>query len=139
MCLGVRPKTSGIGIFTYCCTWPPPACLPQASCWAGLAACTDCTDPSHSLPGTLPLPRLQGHRPGSYVRLRFNGVPCELVSNFDPRFPILVGGLAQGEESLGFMQMRLKRHRWFPKILKNRDPLIFSGRRGGEDKGEDWR
>lgn len=34
---------------------------------------------------------LQGHRPGAYVRLRFSGVPCELVTNFDPRFPILVG------------------------------------------------
>ena len=41
-----------------------------------------------------------------------------------------VGGLQQGEEALGFMQLRLKRHRWFPKILKNRDPIIFSGERG---------
>ena len=33
---------------------------------------------------------MEGHRPGAYVRLRFTGVPCELVTNFDPRFPILV-------------------------------------------------
>lgn len=43
--------------------------------------------------------------------------------------PVQVGGLQQGEEALGFMQLRLKRHRWFPKILKNRDPLVFSGGR----------
>ena len=35
---------------------------------------------------------MEGHRPGAYVRLRFTGVPCELVTNFDPRFPILVSG-----------------------------------------------
>lgn len=29
------------------------------------------------------------------MRLRFSGLPCELAENFDPRFPILVGGLAQ--------------------------------------------
>lgn len=69
---------------------------------------------------------MEGHRPGAYVRLRFTGIPCELMENFDPRQPILIGGLGRGEETPGYMQLRLKRHRWFPKILKNRDPLIFS-------------
>ena len=41
-------------------------------------------------PHLLHFPSVQGHRPGAYVRLRFTGVPCELVTNFDPRFPILV-------------------------------------------------
>ena len=55
---------------------------------------------------------MEGHRPGAYVRLLLRGVPCELARHFDPRQPVLVGGLAQGEEALGFMQLRLKRHRW---------------------------
>ena len=69
---------------------------------------------------------MEGHRPGVYCRLLFTGIPCELLENFDPRQPILVGGLGRGEEIMGTMQLRLKRHRWFPKVLKNRDPLIFS-------------
>lgn len=36
-----------------------------------------------------------------------------------------MGGIASGEEGQGFMQLRIKRHRWFPKVLKNRDPLVF--------------
>lgn len=61
--------------------------------------------------------------------LRFQcaaGVPCELVTHHDPRRPLLIGGLGQGEEKLGMMRLRFKRHRWFPKLLKCRDPLIFS-------------
>jgi ribosome biogenesis protein BMS1 len=54
------------------------------------------------------------------------GMPCELLHNFDPHQPILVGGVAPSEEGTGFMQLRFKRHRWFPKIMKTRDPLIFS-------------
>ena len=53
-------------------------------------------------------------------------MPCELVRNFSPSQPLLVGGLSPVEEGRGYMQLRLKRHRWFPKTLKTRDPLTFS-------------
>ena len=33
---------------------------------------------------------MEGHRPGSYVRMVFHGLPCELVEHFDPKTPILV-------------------------------------------------
>ncbi|GIL90192.1 hypothetical protein Vretimale_16386 [Volvox reticuliferus] len=69
---------------------------------------------------------MEGHRPGAYVRIRFSGLPCELVTHHDPRRPLLIGGLGQGEEKLGMMRLRFKRHRWFPKLLKCRDPLVFS-------------
>ncbi|KAL3145804.1 hypothetical protein ABBQ38_015181 [Trebouxia sp. C0009 RCD-2024] len=69
---------------------------------------------------------MEGFRPGTYLRLRFTGVPCELMQHFDPAQPLLVGGVSAAEEGLGFMQLRIKRHRWFPKILKTRDPLVFS-------------
>ena len=54
------------------------------------------------------------------------GMPCELSEHWDPAQPLLVGGLAPAEEGRGFMQLRLKRHRWFARVLKNRDPLTFS-------------
>ena len=69
---------------------------------------------------------MEGHRPGTYLRLKFTGVPCELMQHFDPSQPLLLGGVSASEEGVGFMQLRFKRHRWFPKILKTRDPLVFS-------------
>ncbi len=67
-----------------------------------------------------------GYTPGSYVRIELSKVAYELVENFDPNFPLLVGGLLASEESFGFIQVRIKRHRWHQKILKTNDPLIFS-------------
>ncbi len=54
------------------------------------------------------------------------GMPCELVQHFSPALPLLVGGVLPAEEGSGHLQLRLKRHRWFPRILKTRDPLVFS-------------
>ena len=54
------------------------------------------------------------------------GMPCELVQHFNPASPLLVGGVLPAEEATGHLQLRLKRHRWFPRILKTRDPLVFS-------------
>lgn len=69
---------------------------------------------------------VEGYRPGSYVRIELNKVPYEMVEYFDPSFPLLVGGLLASEEAFGFVQVRIKRHRWHHKILKTNDPLIFS-------------
>lgn len=49
-----------------------------------------------------------------------------MIDCFDRSRPILVGGLGPGEDRQGCMRLRLKKHRWFPKILKTKDPLIFS-------------
>jgi ribosome biogenesis protein BMS1 len=69
---------------------------------------------------------VEGYRPGSYVRLLIKNMPCEFVENFDPKYPVLVGGLLTSEDQFGWVQVRIKRHRWHPKILKTNDPLIFS-------------
>ncbi|TFK62239.1 DUF663-domain-containing protein [Pluteus cervinus] len=69
---------------------------------------------------------VEGFRPGSYVRIELESVPCELIEHFDPHYPLVLGGLLPAEERFGFLQVRLKRHRWFTKTLKTNDPLIFS-------------
>jgi ribosome biogenesis protein BMS1 len=70
--------------------------------------------------------KIEGFAPGTYVRIEITDFPPEFGDNVDFHRPIIVGGLLPEETKMGFLSMRVKKHRWFPKILKNKDPLIFS-------------
>ncbi|RAR01388.1 DUF663-domain-containing protein [Stemphylium lycopersici] len=70
--------------------------------------------------------RVEGLKAGTYARIVLENVPCEFSTHFNPRFPVLIGGLTPTEERFGYVQIRIKRHRWHKKILKTNDPLIFS-------------
>lgn len=70
--------------------------------------------------------QIEGFRPGMYVRIEFENVPAEFVVNFDPTYPLLIGALNMGEENIGYVNVRLKKHRWYKKILKTNDPLLIS-------------
>ncbi len=69
---------------------------------------------------------VEGLRAGQYAKMVIEGVPSEFVERFSPKMPILVGGINATEDRFGFVQVRIKRHRWHKKILKTNDPLIFS-------------
>lgn len=70
--------------------------------------------------------RAEGYKAGTYARIVLENVPYEFVSKFNPRFPVIVGGLSPTEDRFGYVRIRIKRHRWHKKILKTNDPLIFS-------------
>lgn len=87
---------------------------------------------------------VEGYRAGKYAKLVIEGVPAEFVNRFQARLPIVVGGLSATEDRFGFVQVRIKKHRWHKKIrkfsrtrpntemmltisiVKTGDPLIFS-------------
>jgi len=67
-----------------------------------------------------------GHGAGTYVRIELDGVPAEFVTRFRPHLPILIGGLLPKEDGLALLRVRIKKHRWHPRVLKTNDPLVFS-------------
>eukprot|EP00818_Percolomonas_sp_WS_P008861 CAMPEP_0117436418 /NCGR_PEP_ID=MMETSP0759-20121206/996_1 /TAXON_ID=63605 /ORGANISM="Percolomonas cosmopolitus, Strain WS" /LENGTH=1161 /DNA_ID=CAMNT_0005228015 /DNA_START=84 /DNA_END=3569 /DNA_ORIENTATION=+ len=70
--------------------------------------------------------RVEGISPGTYVRIEIKEIPSEFVDHLTVSEPIILGGLKPEEMQQGMIKLKIKRHRWFPKTLKNKDPLIFS-------------
>ncbi|CAH0720255.1 unnamed protein product, partial [Brenthis ino] len=69
---------------------------------------------------------VEGYRPGLYVRMLFKNMSSEFVTNFDSSYPLLIGALNMAEQNIGFVSCKVKKHRWYKKILKTNDPLIIS-------------
>lgn len=70
--------------------------------------------------------RHEGYRQGLYCRVKIDGLPASFLSSFDPNMPLVIGGLTPQETTSGLIRCRVKKHRWHKKILKCKDPLIFS-------------
>ncbi|KAJ2800973.1 Glycoside hydrolase 2 (Mannanase, beta-galactosidase) [Coemansia furcata] len=62
---------------------------------------------------------------GEYVKVVIEDMPYEFMQGFNPALPVVVGGISN-EEGLSLINLRIKRHRWYPKILKTGDPIVIS-------------
>ncbi|KAJ2006069.1 Glycoside hydrolase 2 (Mannanase, beta-galactosidase), partial [Coemansia thaxteri] len=62
---------------------------------------------------------------GEYVKVVIEDMPFEFMQGFNPALPVVVGGISN-EEGLSLINLRIKRHRWYPKILKTGDPIVIS-------------
>ena len=49
--------------------------------------------------------QFEGYRPGVYVRVQINNMPCEFVENFDCTYPVILGALLASEHNIGYVQV----------------------------------
>ena len=62
---------------------------------------------------------------GTYVRIELS-LDKGISRKLEPDFPIVLCSLKQQELSFAFVRVKIKKHRWYPHILKSRDPVTFS-------------
>ena len=62
---------------------------------------------------------------GQYVKIVLTGIPSTFRTKIS-KTPVLIGGLPNLETGTGIVQVRIKKHRWFERILKSKDALIIS-------------
>lgn len=43
----------------------------------------------------------------SFLYFQLSGMPCEFVTNFDAKYPVILGGLLSSEDKMGFLQVRM--------------------------------
>mmetsp|Transcript_5025 Transcript_5025/g.4595 ORF Transcript_5025/g.4595 Transcript_5025/m.4595 type:complete len:140 (+) Transcript_5025:1523-1942(+) len=62
---------------------------------------------------------------GSFLRIEVR-IEKQYSRQLSPDYPIVLCALRQQESNFAFMRVKIKKHRWYPHILKNQDPLLFS-------------
>ena len=75
------------------------------------------------------------HRKGKYIRIDIF-IETKLTKGLSSEFPIILTTFDGQDNMLSCQKVKILKHRWFPKILKSKDPLIVSVgfvKKGGED------
>lgn len=65
-----------------------------------------------------------GGYPGEYVKIIIKNISNEFIKNIRPKKPILIGFVESTKNV--FITAKIIRQRFFPRILKTKEPLIFS-------------
>ena len=50
----------------------------------------------------------------------------EISRKLEPEYPVVLCSLKHQESGLAFVRVKIKKHRWYPHVLKNKDPVTFS-------------
>ncbi|KAI5171348.1 ribosome biogenesis protein BMS1 [Nematocida sp. LUAm3] len=64
---------------------------------------------------------IEGVPPGTYVKISII-LPEKVLSVYEPERLFLLGAIKQEEQQEAYTQGRVKRHKWFKKILKTKEP-----------------
>lgn len=68
----------------------------------------------------------EGFRPGMYVRVELDRLPCELINNFDATYPLILGGQQSVEGNIGYVQVKMIFCSFLLFIVKKMKTLIMS-------------
>jgi len=67
-----------------------------------------------------------GHyKMGVFVRIELQ-IQKKFSRQLIPEYPVVLCSLRQQELQYAYLRVKIKKHRWYPHILKNKDPLILS-------------
>ena len=72
----------------------------------------------------------EGFRPGVYVRLQVDNMPCEFIDNFDATYPVILGGLLSAEQNIGYVQVSIVTSDYFvsePTNHQKSHPALMTG------------
>lgn len=71
-----------------------------------------------------------GESHGHYKMGTFVRIELQVQKNFSraliPEYPVILCSLRSQEVSYAYIRVKIKKHRWYPHIMKNQDPLILS-------------
>ena len=62
---------------------------------------------------------------GTYLRITVQ-IHKQISRRLEPDYPIVLCSLKHQELGFAFVRVKIKKHRWYPHVLKTKDPVTFS-------------